>query len=74
MTGMMSLSINYKKLEFMEKVIVGKNYIIDSYGGHKFNCNKTQVFLDKQDFINKQDNIFMFDLMDQEKEYLLKQF
>ena len=69
---MMSLSINYKMLEFMEKVIVGKSYIIDSYGGHKFSCNKTQVFLNKQDFINKQDNIFMFDLMDYEKEYLLK--
>lgn len=52
----------------------GKSYIIDSYGRHKFSCNKTQVFLDKQDFINKKDNIFMFDLNDYEKEYLLNQF
>lgn len=70
----MNLNINYKKLEFMEKVIVGRSYIIDSYGGKKFSCNKTQVFLDKQDFINKQDKIFMFNLSAKEKEYLLSQF
>lgn len=71
---MMSLSINCKKSEFMEKVIIGKSYIVDSYDKYKFTCNKTQVFFNKQDFINKQDNIFMFDLMDYEKQYLLKQF
>lgn len=52
----------------------GKSYIIDSYGHHKFSCNKSQVFLNKQDFIEKMDTIFMFNLNDFEKEYLLKQF
>ena len=52
----------------------GKSYIIDSYGRHKFSCNKSQVFLNKQDFIEKMDTIFMFNLNDFEKEYLLKQF
>lgn len=51
-----------------------KSYIIDSYGRHKFSCNKSQVFLNKQDFIEKMDTIFMFNLNDFEKEYLLKQF
>lgn len=51
-----------------------KSYIIDSYGRQKFSCNKSQVFLNKQDFIDKKDNIFMFNLNDYEKEYLLNQF
>lgn len=51
-----------------------KNYIIDSYGKFKFSCNKTQVFLDKEDFKNKMNNIQNFNLTDFEKEYLLKQF
>ena len=52
----------------------GKSYLIDSYGNKKFSCDKTQVFLNKDDFINKMDSIFMFNLNDYEKEYLLKQF
>ena len=51
-----------------------KSYIIDSYGRQKFSCNKSQVFFNKQDFIEKMDTIFMFNLNDFEKEYLLKQF
>lgn len=51
-----------------------KSYIIDSYGRQKFSCNKTQVFLNKEDFVNKMNNIFMFDLNEYEKDYLLKQF
>ena len=52
----------------------GKSYLIDSYGNKKFSCDKSQVFLNKDDFINKMDSIFMFNLNDYEKEYLLKQF
>lgn len=50
------------------------NYVIDSYGKFKFSCNKSQVFLNKQDFENKMNNIQGFKLTDFEKEYLLKQF
>lgn len=58
----------------MEKVIIGKSYIVDSYDKYKFTCNKTQVFLNKKDFEEKMDNIENFKLTDFEKQYLLKQF
>ncbi|MCI9245613.1 MAG: hypothetical protein HFJ30_00425 [Clostridia bacterium] len=51
-----------------------KNFIIDSYGKFKFSCNKTQVFLSKEDFKNKMNNIQDFNLNDFEKKYLLEQF
>lgn len=51
-----------------------KSYIIDSYGNKKFSCNKTQIFLNKEDFKNKMDNIEGFNLTEYEKEYLLSLF
>ena len=51
-----------------------KSYIIDSYGNKKFICHKTQIFLNKDDFKNKMNDILNFKLTDYEKEYLLKQF
>lgn len=51
-----------------------KCYVIDSYGNFKFACNKTQVFLNKEDFENKMNNIQDFKLTESEKNYLLKQF
>lgn len=50
------------------------NYVIDSYGSYKFSCNKTQVFLNRQDFESKMNNIQSFNLTENEKNYLLKQF
>lgn len=51
-----------------------KCYVIDSYGKFKFACNKTQVFLNKNDFENKMNNIQGFKLTEGEKNYLSKQF
>lgn len=58
----------------MVKAIVGKSYIIDSYGNKKFSCDKTQIFFNKKDFEEKMDNIQGFKLTKYEKDYLLKQF
>lgn len=49
-----------------------KSYIVDSYG-KKFTCHKSNVFFNKEDFINKMDNIAGFRLSEQEKKYLLAQ-
>lgn len=51
-----------------------KSYVIDSYGNRKFSCHKSNVFLNKDDFVNKMDNIDRFKLMEYDKQYLLKQF
>lgn len=51
-----------------------KSYIIDSYGSKKFNCLKTQVFLNKKDMERKIDNIEGFRLTENEKQYLLNSF
>lgn len=48
----------------------GKSYIVDSYGKFKFTCHKSQIFLSKDDFNNKKDNILNFNLFDYEKKYL----
>lgn len=58
----------------MKKLIIGKSYIVDSYGSKKFSCNKTQVFFNKKDFEEKMNNIQGFDLTNFEKQYLLEQF
>ena len=47
-----------------------KSYIIDSYGNRKFACHKSQVFLNKEDFNSKKDNIEGFNLTNSQKEYL----
>lgn len=52
----------------------GKGYVIDSYGSKKFSCNKSQIFLNKQDFEEKMNNIQNFKLTEYEQNYLLKQF
>ena len=52
----------------------GKCYVIDSYGNKKFSCNKSQIFLNKDDFKNKMNNIQNFRLTEFEQNYLLKQF
>ena len=52
----------------------GKCYVIDSYGSKKFSCNKSQIFLNKQDFEEKMNNIQNFKLTEYEQNYLLKQF
>lgn len=52
----------------------GKCYVIDSYGSQKFSCNKSQIFLNKQDFEEKMNNIQNFKLTEYEQNYLLKQF
>lgn len=60
----------------LQKVrIYGENkkstsYIIDSYRNFKFTCHKSQIFLNKEDFNNKKDNILNFDLSENEKKYL----
>lgn len=52
----------------------GKCYVIDSHGKFKFACNKSQIFLNKQDFENKINDIQGFKLTEGEQKYLLKQF
>jgi hypothetical protein len=51
-----------------------KCYVIDSYGNFKFACNKSQIFLNKQDFEEKKNNIQGFNLTENEQKYLSKQF
>lgn len=51
-----------------------KSYVIDSYGNRKFTCHKSNIFLNKDDFINKMNNIDRFRLNEFEQNYLLKQF
>lgn len=51
-----------------------KSYIIDSYGNKKFSCHKSQIFFNKDDFLEKKDNIEQFKLNEFEKQYLEKQF
>jgi len=51
-----------------------KSYIIDSYGNKKFSCHKSQIFFNKDDFLEKKDNIEQFKLNEFEKKYLEKQF
>lgn len=51
-----------------------KSYIIDSYGNKKFSCHKSNVFFNKQDLQDKIDNITGFNLLENEKQYLLKIF
>lgn len=51
-----------------------KSYVIDSYGRFKFSCNKSQIFLNKQDFKEKMNSIQNFKLLDYEQKYLLNQF
>lgn len=51
-----------------------KSYIIDSYGNKKFSCHKSQIFFNKDDFLEKKDNIEQFKLNEIEKQYLEKQF
>lgn len=51
-----------------------KSYIIDSYGSKRFNCLKTQVFLNIEDMKRKVDNIEGFRLTENEKQYLLNSF
>ena len=52
----------------------GKSYIIDSYGNKKFNCDKTQIFFTKQNFIDNCNNINGFKLTEGEKQYLINSF
>lgn len=51
-----------------------KSYIIDSYGNKKFSCDKSQIFMNKQDFIDRCDNINGFKLTQYEKNYLVSLF
>lgn len=51
-----------------------KTYIIDSYGNKKFSCHKSQIFFNKDDFLEKKDNIEQFKLNEFAKQYLEKQF
>lgn len=51
-----------------------KSYVIDSYGSKKFNCLKTQVFLNKEDMKRKIDDIEGYRLTENEKQYLLNIF
>ena len=48
----------------------GKSYIVDSYGNFKFICHKSRIFLNKDDFNEKKDNILGFNLLENEKKYL----
>ena len=52
----------------------GKSYIIDSYGNFKFACHKSQIFLSKEDFNKKMDNILGFNLLESQKKYLANLF
>lgn len=51
-----------------------EKYVVDSYGKFKFKCDKTQIFLNKEDFKRKMNNIKDFKLLESEKQYLLEQF
>lgn len=62
-----------QKIRIYGETQSGKCYVIDSYG-KKFACNKSQVFLNKQDFETKMNNIQDFQLTENEQKYLLKQF
>lgn len=63
-----------QKVRIYGETQTGKCYVIDSYGKFKFACNKSQIFLNKDDFKNKMNNIQNFKLTEFEQNYLLKQF
>lgn len=63
-----------QKVRIFGETKSGKCYVIDSHGGRKFACNKSQVYLNKEDFINKMNNIQNFKLTEFEMNYLLDQF
>lgn len=63
-----------QKIRIYGETQSGKCYVIDSYGNFKFACSKSQIFLNKEDFKNKMNNIQNFKLTEFEQNYLLKQF
>lgn len=62
-----------QKIRIYGETQSGKCYVIDSYGNFKFACNKSQIFLNKQDFEEKMNDIQNFKLTEFEQNYLLKQ-